>query len=410
MNSLTRQIFRKTSTVVPFISTWNTANVSNGSSTLNQIKLPIAYGGTYNFVVYWGDGSSSTITSYNQSEVLHNYAVSGIYEIKITGICKGWVFYNQGDKDKIISISQWGCLNLIGGGIFYGCSNLDLSTVSDLLDLTGINSLDTFFMNCSKLKTVARINEWDISNIKQMAGMFLRCLEFNQSIVFDAPKLNSVNQMFFGCTKFNSPVTLVSDKLTSYKEMFYDCSSFNSPLNIPTKNITAIDGMFGYCSVFNQDISNWDTSNVTNMKFTFGNCSAFNQNIGNWNTSKVTTMENMFRIATVFNQDISNWDTSLVTNMQDMFQLAKAFNQDIGKWDISQVAYSFSGAKINYPFIETLSVQNYDSLLTKWSLQSVKPNLKIIFKSKYTASGLAGRNILKSAPNNWIVDDYGMQL
>jgi surface protein len=167
--------------------------------------------------------------------------------------------------------------------------------------------------------------------------------------------------------------------------------------------------MFGYCTVFNQDISNWDTSNVTTMRFTFGNCSAFNQNIGNWNTSKVTDMAYMFRIATVFNQDISNWDTSLVTNMQDMFQLAKAFNQDIGKWNISKVAYSFSGAYINYPFIETLSVKNYDSLLTKWSLQSLKPNLKIIFKSKYTASGLAGRNILKSAPNNWIVDDYGMQ-
>lgn len=409
MNSATRQIFRKVSAVVPFISTWNTTNVSIGSSTFNQVKLPLIFGGTYNFIVDWGDGSNSVIKSYNQSEVLHNYAVSGIYEIKITGICKGWVFYNGGDRDKIISISQWGCLNLIGEGVFYGCSNLDLSTVSDLLDLSGISSLGVFFMNCSKLKTVARINEWDISNIKSMEGLFLRCLEFNQTIVFNAHKLNNVNQMFFGCTKFNSPVTLVSDKLTSYRELFYNCSSFNSSLDIPTKNITAIDSMFGFCTVFNQDISNWDTSNVTTMRFTFGNCSAFNQNIGNWNTSKVTTMEYMFRIATVFNQDITNWDTSSVTSMQDMFQLANAFNQDIGKWNISQVAFSFSGATINYPFIETLSVKNYDSLLAKWSLQNVKPNLKIILKSKYSVLGLAGRNILKSAPNNWTINDAGMQ-
>lgn len=410
MNSLTRQIYRKKPSVLPFISTWNTANVSNGSSAINQVRLPIAFGGIYNFIVDWGDGSTNIITSYNQSEVLHNYAISGIYEIKITGVCIGWVFYNQGDRDKIISVTQWGCLKLIGSGIFYGCSNLDLSNVTDLLDLTGITSLTMFFMNCSKLKTVARINEWDISKIKKMEGMFLRCLEFNQTIVFTSLELDNVNQMFLGCTKFNSPVTLVSEKITSYKEMFYDCSAFNSSLNIPTKNITEIDSMFGYCSVFNQDISNWDTSNVTTMRFTFGNCSAFNQNIGNWNTSKVTDMAYMFRNATVFNQDISKWDTSLVTNMQDMFQLAKAFNQDVGKWNVSQVAYSFSGATINYPFIGTLSVKNYDSLLSKWSLQNVKPNLKIIFKSKYTVTGLSGRNRLTSSPNNWTVSDYGLQL
>ena len=112
MNSLTRQIFRKKMTIVSFISTWNTANISTGSSTASQIKLPLLNSGTYNFSVNWGDGSFNAITSYNQAEVLHNYATAGIYTITITGICTGWSFYNSGDKFKITGVMKWGGLKL----------------------------------------------------------------------------------------------------------------------------------------------------------------------------------------------------------------------------------------------------------------------------------------------------------
>ena len=173
MNSLTRQIFRKIEPVNQFVSTWNTVNISSGSSTSNQLKLPLLNNGNYNFKVNWGDGLTSNITSYNQAEILHTYASSGIYTITITGICDGWSFYNSGDKFKIVSVLQWGILKLgklIGN--FYGCKYLDLSIVSDVLNLTGITALDLLFMDCKALTTIAKLDEWDFTTVKTMEAIF----------------------------------------------------------------------------------------------------------------------------------------------------------------------------------------------------------------------------------------------
>ena len=93
---------------IPFVSTWKTDNLSSGSSTATQVKLPLIYTGTYNFVVDWGDNTTSTITTYNQAAVTHTYSVAGTYQIKINGVCKGWRFDYGGDRSKILSVQQWG--------------------------------------------------------------------------------------------------------------------------------------------------------------------------------------------------------------------------------------------------------------------------------------------------------------
>ena len=77
-----------------FTSTWDTRNTSTGSSARNQIRLPLTASGNYNFVVDWGDNSTSTITSYNQAEVTHTYLSEGIQTITIgkntvDGVIKG---------------------------------------------------------------------------------------------------------------------------------------------------------------------------------------------------------------------------------------------------------------------------------------------------------------------------------
>jgi len=56
-----------------FISVWDTSKTSDGSSIETQIKLPLESTGTYDFTVDWGDGTSDTITTYNQPEVTHTY-------------------------------------------------------------------------------------------------------------------------------------------------------------------------------------------------------------------------------------------------------------------------------------------------------------------------------------------------
>lgn len=46
-----------------FVSFWNTANTSFGSSSEYEIQLPLVSFGEYNFIVNWGDDTESTITS-----------------------------------------------------------------------------------------------------------------------------------------------------------------------------------------------------------------------------------------------------------------------------------------------------------------------------------------------------------
>ena len=72
-----------------FQTTWRTNN--SGSSNSRQITLPLVTGGTYNFVVRWGDGSSDTITSAGAPPP-PTYAARGDYDVAITGTINGWNF------------------------------------------------------------------------------------------------------------------------------------------------------------------------------------------------------------------------------------------------------------------------------------------------------------------------------
>ena len=78
-----------------FISRWDTTATNSGSSNADQIRLPLE-SGTYDFTIDWGDGSSNSITAWDQAEVTHNYTSSGIYTLTITGTLVGWRFGNYG--------------------------------------------------------------------------------------------------------------------------------------------------------------------------------------------------------------------------------------------------------------------------------------------------------------------------
>jgi hypothetical protein len=98
----------ESSSVTPqpaFISTWKTDNQTTGSSTATQVRLPLESSGTYNFKVDWGDGSASTITTWNDVNTIHTYAAAGTYTLTIVGTITGFRFNNSGDREKIINIS-----------------------------------------------------------------------------------------------------------------------------------------------------------------------------------------------------------------------------------------------------------------------------------------------------------------
>ena len=191
---------------IAFVSLWRTSNTSGGSSGSNQVTLPLDSSGTYNFVVDWGDGGpTDTITVWNDPLTTHTYGVSGDYTITITGVINGFRFVNTGDRLKLLNVTQWGPLNVGNlGNYFRGCANLDLSSVSDVLDLVGTTSCSEFFRGCSSLTSINNLEFWDTSSVTFMNGMFSQCPTFNHNIsTWDVSSVTNMNSMFISDTLFD---------------------------------------------------------------------------------------------------------------------------------------------------------------------------------------------------------------
>jgi len=359
------QFFRTSMLTTGFITTWNTENgvdaatglpVVAGHSPTTTIKLPLESAGTYDFVVDWGDGTSDNITTWNQAEATHTYAVTGVYTVIIVGQCWGWKFNNNGDRLKLTIVHQWGDNFRVGnsGRYFWGCENVTFNT-NDILNLSGTTNCLYFFAG-TPIQYVPGLQSWDTSNVTNMQGMF------------------------YGCTNFNQPLNSWNvSSVTTMQDMFHTCTNFNQPLN------------------------SWNVSSVTNMTNMFYDCTNFNQPLNSWNVSSVTTMAYMFQTCTNFNQPLNSWNVSNVTNMQGMFHTCTNFNQPLDNWNVSNVTnmrYMLAG------HANAWSDQNYDDVLLAWSQLTLQPNVSVWFGgAKYTES--AARAILTSAPNNWTITDGG---
>ncbi len=387
-----------------FVTTWNPANTSPGSSANNQIRLPLDPNGTYNFSVDWGDGTSDTITTWNQAQVTHTYTTpqNAPFTVTISGPLTGWRFGDTGDRLKILTVEQWGDVNFgNNGGYFHGATNLT-SDATDAPDLTGTTDLTNAFQNASKLN--GGLAAWDTSDVTDMDWVFYGASAFNQDIgSWDTSKVITMGGMFAGAAAFNQDIgAWNTSNVTAMNDMFNGASAFNQDIGAwNTGSVTTMSLMFQF-SAFNQDIGAWNISNVTDMDSMFA-FSPFNQDIGAWNVSNVTDMEQTFRSASSFNQDLSAWDTSKVTTMSGMFLEATVFNQDLGDWDVSKVA------DMSNMFDTTaLSTANYSKTLVGWSnLPSLTANVPLgAASSSYSCAAIYAWDSL-TFDHNWLITDAG---
>ena len=130
--------------------------------------------GTYNGTIDWGDGNTSANTYANRS---HTYASSGDYTVTISGVLTGWNFANSATsyRNSIKEILQWGQLRGLGLtnlNLFYNCSNLVLTGVTDTPNLVGVTSLASMFFGCTSITTVNNMNSWDVSSVITMNSVF----------------------------------------------------------------------------------------------------------------------------------------------------------------------------------------------------------------------------------------------
>ena len=267
-----------------FVFTIDTENTSSGSSLNTQFMMPLVSGGSYNAVVNWGDGSSDTITSYNQQEVTHTYTSAGQYEISIEGTLQGWQFNNAGDRLKMLDVKQWGVLDLSTSAAFYGCTNLDASAT----DAPTVSSLTFYrmFRDCTNFN--GAIGNWDITTVINM------------------------RDCFYSATTFNKPLNNWNvSSVTTLQSAFQNCSSFDQDLNSwDTSNVGTMYGLFLSARQFNGDIYSWDTTNVENMSFMFYNCKLFDQSLAAWSIANVSNFTNFMTNATGLST--TNYDATLI--------------------------------------------------------------------------------------------------
>lgn len=243
----------------PHISEWRT-------TTPNEtVTLPYTTTGTYTGIIDWGDGTQSVNSYVNRT---HTYTTAGYYTITVYGRLRIFRFNNAGDRTKLYRVFQWGSQFDVGvgGAHFHGCTNLNLSVVSDVLILLPqTTTFQNMFRDCTSLTTINRVNEWNISNINNLQACFFQSPNFNSNI-----------------------------------------SNWN------VSNVTNFQSCFASCTNFNQNIGSWNVLAATNMSFMFQNATNFNQNIGNWDIRNVTNFSSFMTGKTFANYSTANYDALLI--------------------------------------------------------------------------------------------------
>jgi surface protein len=313
-----------------FVTTWKTDNA--GVSADNQITIP-TNGIGYNYNVDWGDGNTDALVT---GDITHTYAVPGTYTVRISGTFPRIYFNNGGDKDKILTVDQWGTgqwNTMINA--FYGCSNLNV-VASDTPDLSTANILSGMFRSATSMD--GDIDAWDVSNISDMSSMFFGATSFNQDLNnWNTIGVSNMSSMFRGATSFDGNISdWDTDNVTNMFRMFYQASDFNQNIGgWNTAKVTNTREMFLQAYEFDQDIDGWIMTKVKDTRGMFLDAIKFNQDLNSWDTSSVLRMGDMFRGATAFDGNIADWETGLVIDMNQMFEDAVNFNQNLNGWDLT---------------------------------------------------------------------------
>lgn len=220
--------------------------------------IPCQDVGTFNSVVDWGDGSTSTITTFDDSDLEHTYASAGSHKIRISGAFPNIYFNNSGDKLKVKSVESLGTAGWSSlESAFRGCTNLT-SFISGVTDTSSLTSLGNTFRDCTGL-TSFNVSTLDTSSVTRLNRMFRGCTSLTY---LDLSNFNTAN------------VTIMS-------EMFYNTSALTDVVGIEDFNIEGLDsssritdfalGVTLPTARYDTILINWDAQNpVDNLRPNFG--------------------------------------------------------------------------------------------------------------------------------------------
>jgi surface protein len=228
--------------------------VMETTTASETVTIPCQNNGTFNATIDWGDGSTtSTITAWNDADLVHVYASAGDHTIRISGTFPNIYFNGGGDKLKLKKVLNWGDTGLTRiNNAFAGCSNLTEVTSNGNTNTSAITNFNLLFNACTALASV------DVSG-------------------FNTSNATSFRSLFFGCSSLTD----------------IDVSAFD------TSSCTDFSSMFrSSTSLENVDVSGFDTSSATNLSVfgagMFQNCTALNPiDISDWNITSLLDAANL---------------------------------------------------------------------------------------------------------------------
>ena len=382
--------------------------------------IPCQNVGTFNAGIEWGDGSVSTVTSYNDASLTHTYATAGDHLIRIRGSFPNIHFNDTGDKLKVKSVENLGVVGWTRlTAAFRGCTNMTSFTVGTT-DTSSVTNMSSMFQSCSSL-TSLDVSSFDTSSVATMSSMFrsLNNLTSLDVSSFDTSSVTDMSYMFRDSNNLTSlDVSNFNTSLvTNMSYMFRNSNSLTSldVSNFDTTSATNMSNMFQFCSSLSSlDVSNFDTSSVTFISFMFYNCNSLTSlDVSSFDTSSVTNFGFMFNgTSSLTTLDVSNFDTSSATDqgsMRNMFN-SSSLTSIVGAEDFDITSFNNTNSLTGFMNSNArMTTAQYDALLVKWDAQSVLSNLSPNFgASQYTAGSAAATaraNLISS--DGWTISDGG---
>jgi hypothetical protein len=435
------------------------------------LQLGLVEFNTYNFTVDYGDGSPvETITSYNQAEATHIYAVPNVYNVTITGTCERLLFMDGGvSVNAVLTVEQWGDIGITDAyQAFQHCTNLtsvasnfwpNVTSVQNLFFGTSLASIPTGFFSSNSsgivdlTQSFAEITELtslpidlfdELVNLANCTGTFSNCglTSIPENLFLNNP-LTTLNSCFTGCPITEVPAGLLAGQtilqdvnntfeycqlLTTVYQLLFDstssCTSFDSTFKETSISVIP-DFFFASCNAaisFNSTFADcpnityvhdsiWGSkANITSFSNCFANCTGIT-GISSSVFNGIYTTNPDFSGCFYNCNSLTSIDAGLFSTVVSS-NFALTFNDCTSLTDItdggSWVMTNVTDATDMFNNV-TLSTASYNNMLIGWAAQFLTGG-GISFSggnSQFSMEAFTARNDLLITNYFWGISDGG---
>ena len=137
-----------------------------------------------------------------------------MYTVTIQGLIVGWRFGDSrsdvdrsgGCRNNLLTITQWGCLQIGNKGAYFkGCKQVKCAA-RDALDLKETTNLESMFYGASSF--TSDLSAWQTGQVTNMSGMFAYASSFTSDLsAWQTGQVTDMRWMFDGATSFDGDIS-----------------------------------------------------------------------------------------------------------------------------------------------------------------------------------------------------------